>query len=102
MNVEATRINCVTGGHVTGAMVPVHYATDREVLDLALVSIGLTDPVDARLLWVRNTLDVSELACSAAYFEEAQQRTDLEVLSEPEPLPLGSDGNLPDKVLNGS
>jgi hypothetical protein len=102
MNVEATRINCVTGGHVTGAMVPVHYATDQEVLDLALVSIGLTDPVDARLLWVRNTLDVSELACSAAYFEEAQQRTDLEVLSEPEPLPLGSDGNLPDKVLNGS
>ena len=42
-------------GTAAGAMIPIHYGTDREVLDAALPLIGLTDPPDARLLWIRNT-----------------------------------------------
>ena len=32
---------------------------------------------------------------SDAYLQEARERDDLEVLSEPRPMPLGEDGNLP-------
>jgi len=95
MDARITRINCITGGHSTGAMVPLDYETDREILDVALVSIGLTEPPDARFLWARNTLDVAEVICSDTYLQEAQQRDDLEVLSEPQPMPFGEDGNLP-------
>jgi hypothetical protein len=95
MDARITRINCITGGHSTGAMVPLDYETDREILDVALVSIGLTEPPDARFLWARNTLDVAEVVCSETYLQEAQQRDDLEVLSEPQPMPFGEDGNLP-------
>ena len=95
MDARITRINCITGGHSTGAMVPLDYETDREILDVALVSIGLTEPPDARFLWARNTLDVSEIVCSDVYLQEAQERDDLEVLSEPRPMPFGEDGNLP-------
>ena len=76
-------------------MVPLDYETDREILDVALVSIGLTEPPDARFLWARNTLDVAEVICSDTYLQEAQQRDDLEVLSAPQPMPFGEDGNLP-------
>ncbi len=95
MDARITRINCITGGHSTGAMVPLDYETDREILDVALVSIGLTQPPEARFLWARNTLDIAEIECSDAYLEEARERDDLEVLSEPRPMPLGEDGNLP-------
>jgi hypothetical protein len=95
MDARITRINCITGGHSTGAMVPLDYETDREILDVALVSIGLTEPPDARFLWARNTLDVAEIVCSDRYLQEAQERDDLEVLSEPRPMPFGEDGNLP-------
>jgi hypothetical protein len=93
-----TRINCFTGGHAIGAMTPVDYETDREILDVAFPLIGLTDPPDAKLMWIRNTLEVGELECSAAYWDEARQRTDLEILTEPRPLPFDEQGNLPDYV----
>ena len=93
-----TRINSCTGGDVCCAMTPLDYETDREILDTALPMIGLTEPADAKLLWLRNTLHLAELACSAAYLEEARQRPDLEILAPLRPLPLDSAGNLPDLV----
>ena len=95
MDAHITRINCITGGHSTGAMVPLDYETDREILDVALVSIGLTEPPNAGFMWARNTLDIAEIECSEVYLEEARGRDDLEVLCEPRPMPLGDDGNLP-------
>lgn len=98
MDVRATRINCLTGGHPTAAMLPLDYATDRECLEAALPTIGLTEPPQARLLWAHNTLDVAEVECSVAYLPEARQRSDLTILTDPRPLPLDAAGNLPDHV----
>ncbi|MCO6455140.1 MAG: DUF2088 domain-containing protein [Pirellulaceae bacterium] len=95
MDVEATRINALTGGHPTAAMLPLDYPTDRQILDAALPTIGLADPPDARLLWIHNTLDVAEVECSLAYLEEARRRSDLEVVVPPRPLPMDTAGNLP-------
>ncbi len=96
MDQRITRINCLTGGHPTAAMLPLDYPTDREVLDHALPTCGLVEPPDARLMWIRNTLDVAEVECSRAYLAEARQRNDLEILTEPRPLPLDARGMLPD------
>jgi hypothetical protein len=99
-DVNITRINCFTGGHAIGAMAPIDYETDREILDVAMPLIGLTEPPDAGVMWIRNTLDVAEVECSAVYLDEAQQRSDLEIIHEPCPLPFDPDGNLPDDVRN--
>ena len=101
MDVDATRTNCLTGGHVTGAMIPIHYRTDREILDAALPIIGLTAPIDAKLMWIRNTLEVAEVECSSAYFDEARTRDDLEIVSDPRPLPFDASGVLPDVATLG-
>jgi hypothetical protein len=95
MDVQATRINCLTGSHATAAMLPLDYETDREMLDVMLSVIGLRPPGDARLMWIQNTLKVAELECSDAYWDEARQRSDLEILTEPRKLPVGEDGQLP-------
>jgi hypothetical protein len=95
MDPVATRINCLTGGHPTAAMLPLDYPSDREILDAALPTIGLTDPPHARLMWIHNTLDVREVECSEAYWSEAQGRNDLQVLCPPRVLPWDDRGNLP-------
>ena len=95
---EATRLNAIVAAHVSGAMTPLDYETDREILDLALGAVGLVEPAEAKLLWIRNTLELSEMECSAAYLEEARARDDLEILTDLRPLPLEGDGNLPASV----
>jgi hypothetical protein len=95
-DLAATRLNAIVASHVSAAMPPLDYETDREMLHVALGTVGLVEPAQARLLWIRNTLDLAEVECSAAYLDEAQRRDDLEVLSPLRDLPFDAAGNLPD------
>src|SRR5205085_12348485 len=56
MNYRATVLNCRTAGSPDGASLPVHFETDREVIDAALAIIGTRPPEEARVLRIRNTL----------------------------------------------
>ncbi|MCL6505395.1 MAG: nickel-dependent lactate racemase [Bryobacteraceae bacterium] len=94
-DLHATRVNCITSGHISACMLPVNFDTDREILDAALPTIGLTPPPQAKLLWIHNTLDLAEVECSAAYLNEARERSDLEILTGLRPLPFDAQGNLP-------
>jgi hypothetical protein len=95
IDINATRINCLTAGHIAAAMLPLDFPTDRAVLDAALPTIGLTESRQAKIVWIRNTLDIREVECSAAYLAEAKRRDDLEILTPPRDLPFDADGNLP-------
>jgi hypothetical protein len=99
---QPVRLNALVSGHVSAAMQPLDYETDREILDAALSTLGLAPPQDARLLWIANTLHLSEVECSTAYLAEARQRNDLEILTEPRELPLDAAGNLPDVACAGA
>ena len=92
---HATYTNVITGQHVSAGSVPLNYETDREVLDIALESIGLIEVPDARVLWIKNTLDLGEVEASVAYLNQLEGRQDLEVIVEPRDLSPGADGNLP-------
>ena len=94
MDVEATRLNCLTSGRISVGMMPFDYPTDRAALEAALPTIGLAEPGDAKVLWIKNTLDLAEVECGAAYFEEATRRDDLEVLSAVREFPFDAEGNL--------
>jgi hypothetical protein len=95
VNVEITRINCLTAGHAPAAMLPLDYANDRAAIEAALPTIGLTSPENAKMLWIKNTLELGEVECSAAYLEDARKRADLEILTAPRPLVFDAAGNLP-------
>ncbi|MEZ6090779.1 MAG: lactate racemase domain-containing protein [Pirellulaceae bacterium] len=86
MDVPATRINCLTGGHVTAAMIPIHFPTDREVLDAALTQAGITPPADVRWMWAANTLHIEEVLCSEAYWPDAEKNPQLQIIHEPRPI----------------
>ena len=92
---HATYTNVITGQHVSAGAVPLHYETDRKVLDIALESIGLIEIPAARVLWIKNTLDLGEVEASVAYLDQVEDRDDLEIISDPREMTTGDDNNLP-------
>ncbi len=94
IDLKITRINCITGGSPVGAMLPVSYDTEREIMESALSTVGLVSPENAGVMWIQNTLQVAEVECSARYLEEAKQRQDLEVLTGLRDLEWDAAGNL--------
>ncbi len=96
---DVMRINTLTSGHLLGSMVPLDYDTDSEMLQIMLSQIGLAEPPDAKLLWIRNTLALTEVECSAAYLDEARDRDDLEILTDLRPFSFDASGNLCDEHM---
>jgi lactate racemase-like protein len=95
MNYRATVINCLTAGYPEGAITPVHFETDREVIEAALVIIGRRDPHEARVMRIRNTLMVETLEASEACLAEPNRQTELSVIGEPWTLAFDGQGSLP-------
>jgi hypothetical protein len=93
MNYRATVVNCLTAGYPEGAFLPVHFETDREVIDAALAINGTRPPEEARILHIRNTLDLEEVEASEPCFA-APARTDVSPVGAARPLGFDGCGNL--------
>lgn len=94
MNYRATVINCVTSGYPDGATLPVHYDTDREVINAALPIIGTRQPEQARVMQIKDTLSVEELLVSEALLKEGEAQTRFEVIGEASELQFDAGDNL--------
>ncbi len=92
--------NARTAQNVRGAKIPMFFNTDKEVLDAAFESFGLIEPRNAKILRIKNTLQISELEASIAYLDRVKNRPDITLLNEPRVLQLLSDGNLPNFVFS--
>ncbi|QDU07051.1 lactate racemase domain-containing protein [Gimesia aquarii] len=91
---KITKINANTGSHPTSAMIPLAYETDREAIEAALQTIGLTTPENSRIVQIYDTLELSEVVVSETFLEEINQRDDLEIISGPFELPFDAQHNL--------
>lgn len=95
MDYRATVINCLTAGYPDGAYIPVHFPTDREVLDAALAIIGTRSAAEARVQRIRNTLCLEDMEISEPCLAEVSGRPPFEVLGAAAPLTFDAAHNLP-------
>lgn len=93
---DKTRINCITGGHPTGGMMPLVYDRDCDAIEAALQTVGLVEPPRARVIQIANTLHVAEVLVSEAYQSELAEREDLTALGPAAPMEFDAHGNLRD------
>jgi hypothetical protein len=93
---DKTRINCITGGHPTGGMMPLVYDRDCDAIEAALQTVGLVEPPRARVIQIANTLHVAEVLVSEAYQTELAEREDLTALGPAAPMEFDAHGNLRD------
>lgn len=76
---QATFLNCLTANRPEIAAVPIHFSSDRLVLEAALGTIGLVPPAEAALMRIKSTMDVERVQVSGAYAPQVAQRDDLEI-----------------------
>ena len=96
MDYKTTVINCLTAGYPDGANLPVHFDSDREVVDAALAIIGTRAPEKARVMRIRDTLHTEMVEVSEPYLTEAKEPAVFQVLGPGKGFAFDNNGNLPD------
>ncbi len=94
VDLPATNTNCITAGNPEKGRIPISCATDREALDFCFATVGLTTPEDARVVWIRNTLDLTEAEISRTLRVQVDGRADLSVAGGPVALACDEAGRL--------
>lgn len=90
----ATYMNGITGLGPQKSKIPFYYDTDREAIEVALNTIGLTPPEEAKVARIESTLTLATLDISEAFLEDANLRSDLEVVGEVKPFEFDDSGSL--------
>ena len=76
---HATYTNCLTGMGPEYAQLPIVCSHDHNALSWAIHTSGRFPPTECRVVWIRNTLELSHLYVSEALLEEARAHPRLEV-----------------------
>src|SRR5262249_30079349 len=79
MDKVSTYTNALAAMAAGSVRIPMHFPNDVECLSAALRLAG-ADPVEARIVRVRNTLALDRFVASSAYAQEIAERDDLTVL----------------------
>jgi hypothetical protein len=90
----ATYKNCITGISLEKAAVPMHFGNDRQAIEVALGSIGLISPRMSRIVRIQNTLRLDIAGVSEVYVDELRHRSDVDILTDIEPMGFDDHDNL--------
>ena len=96
VNFQYTYTNALTGLSPMRSKLPIIFETDQDAIEGALKTIGLTEPADAKVARIKNTLDLEYLYASDALLPEIEERGDLEIVSGPHPFAFTAQGDLVD------
>jgi glyoxylase-like metal-dependent hydrolase (beta-lactamase superfamily II) len=95
IDAEKTRINCVTAAVPEKGRVPIVCDSDLAGVAYGLQSAGVSSPLQARIIWIKNTLDLEFMKISPALEAEARGIAGVEFLLPFKPMPFDPMGQLP-------
>ena len=96
MDWTATYVNVVTSGIIDSACTPLVANTDREAIALALRGCPKLDPMDAKIVRIKNTLSLSEVWASAPLLEEIKANEKMDILGDAFDVVFDDEGTLLD------
>ncbi len=89
-----TYMNAITSSCPEAVRIPPYFDTDREVIGAALQTIGTVEPQDARIVRIRDTLNLEVLDVSEAFLPEIEKNNALRITRAARPLRFDTSGNL--------
>lgn len=95
---EATFVNCLTSTWPETAKIPPFLPNDRDAILMAIRCCGPIDPLKAKIVRIKNTLELEYMWISESLYEIVRQDKELseriEILGEPEEMQFDVLGNL--------
>lgn len=93
---EKTNTNVVTASHPEAGMIPLTYSSDKAAITAALKTVGTVTPEKAKVVQIADTLHLSTVRMSTAYFDRIQSAKHLTIIQDAKSFPLNSSGELQD------
>jgi len=94
INRETTYMNAVTSSCPELIRTPPYYDSDRQVLEAVFRTLPESDPLNARIVHIENTLRLEEMYISEALITEAKKTKDVDIIGIPEIIKFDEEGNL--------
>lgn len=92
IDLEDTFVDALTSSAPRGVRIPTPVETDRAGIAACLSTIGVTSSEEASVVHIRDTIHLEHVAISSPLVEEARDRDDLEVVTDPEAMAFDDDG----------
>ncbi len=96
---HATAINCLTACAPEAGKIPLAYATDREAIEAALMTLRPSEVADLRIVQIKNTMALMTLLVSTACLPVVKEKPGILVDTDELTLTFGDDGNLIPRTL---
>ena len=94
IDLGVTATNSIAGMTPEKGRIPIALRTDKEAVEVALNTIGAVDPEEARIVHIKNTLEIAEFDISEALLGETKGREELMLVEELGPMSFESEENL--------
>lgn len=96
LDTDSTYFNMITSTVLGVGKIPMTLEDDKLAIQTAIRTLNGVDKDHVRMIYIKNTLSLDTILVSEAFWEEAQNRQDLEILEEPRELRFDENGNLLD------
>jgi hypothetical protein len=96
---KPTRVNSLTASTPSAIRTPIHFLTDRECLEAIAPTVGKFDMREVTIGWIRNSMELSQMAMSENLRAQVEKNPSLEIVSSAQEIEFGLDGNLAFDVL---
>ena len=94
MDIAATYANVITGAYLDGAAIPMIMNTEAEAIRLAVKTLRRVRPEDARIVHIKNTLELTEIAVSEPLRAQVEAHPQMQINGNKAPFAFGPDGSL--------
>ncbi len=94
MDIAATFANVITGTYLDGAAIPMIMNTEEEAIRLAVKTLRRVRPQDARIVCIKNTLELTNIAVSEPLIAQVESHPSMQTTGEASPFAFGLDGTL--------
>ena len=91
---DAMAMNAIAAMSPEKGRIPISLPSDKDAVEAALGTIGAVEPGKARLVHIKNTLEMGKLDISEAFLEELKGRQDVTLIKELGPLSFDQTGNI--------
>ncbi|PKN24646.1 MAG: DUF2088 domain-containing protein [Deltaproteobacteria bacterium HGW-Deltaproteobacteria-21] len=94
LDLSVTATNAITAMTPEKGRIPLAMATDQEAVNAAFQTIGAVQPEEAKVVHIRNTLELGEMEISRALMKESQGKAEIQPLREIGPLHFDASGRI--------
>ncbi|MEP6536338.1 MAG: hypothetical protein ABJF23_13515 [Bryobacteraceae bacterium] len=91
---QVTKVNAMAASNLSAVKTPLRAATDREAMEVLTKTVGRADSSNVTFVWIRNTLELSNIVVSENLLPFMQSRKDMEVTGPAAEWEFDNAGNL--------